>query len=163
MANPSFEASRKGLDNLWRQAGLRPDRREAALDAARRLIAGRPRYEDVARATGVPWWWIACVHHLEAGGDFAGVLHNGDRIIGSGRRTIRVPAGRGPFSSWEDAAVDALTMPGKRLDLVRDWSIARAMYQWERYNGTGYIGHGVNSPYLFAATTLQQPGRCNLC
>lgn len=159
MANPSFAASRVGLANLWAKATISADDHARAVAAARKLIANRARYEAVQAKTGVPWWWIACVHWRESSGDFAGVLHNGERIIGTGRRTKLVPAGRGPFATWEEAAIDALTMPGKQLDRITDWSIPRALYQWERFNGTGYIARGVNSPYLFAATSLQQRGK----
>ncbi|MBI5112861.1 MAG: hypothetical protein HZA68_12910 [Rhodovulum sp.] len=159
MPNPSFAASEAGLNALWAKASIRPERRDAALAAARRLLAARPRYDAVAKRTGVPWWWIACAHWRESNANFSRHLHNGDPLTGY---TVHVPPGRprvghGPPFTWEESAVDALAM--KRLDQIAGWSIARALYQWERFNGTGYIGQRVNSPYLFAGTSLQQRGK----
>lgn len=75
---------------------------------AARIEANRSRYEVVSKATGVPWDVIGVIHYRESSGSFAGVLHNGQKIIGTGKKTTLVPKGRGPFSTWEDAAVDAL-------------------------------------------------------
>jgi lysozyme family protein len=154
---PSFAATERGYANLWAKAELSPGKRADAEKVARRIIANRKRYEAVAEKTGVPWAWIGAIHDREAGGSFTGVLHNGDKIIGTGRKTYRVPKGRGPFSSWEKAAVDALKL--KDLHKITDWSFARMLYEAERFNGQGYFGKRVNSPYLWAATSLQQPGK----
>lgn len=52
------------------------------------------RYERVSQATGVPWELIGAIHYRESDFDFGAALHNGDKIIGTGRKTYRVPAGR---------------------------------------------------------------------
>ncbi|CAL8972931.1 hypothetical protein RHODGE_RHODGE_01043 [Rhodoplanes serenus] len=154
---PTFEAARKGYAAMWAAATVKTDRRSAAETVARRIIAGRARYEAVQRATGVPWWWIGAIHDRESGGDFRGVLHNGERIIGAGRKTRLVPKGRGPFSTWEEAATDALKLKG--LQKITDWSPARMLYEAERFNGFGYVSRGVNSPYVWAGTNHQQRGK----
>ena len=154
---PTFEATEKGYQNLWnRMTVTRPD---DAMEAAKGIVQDRARYENVQKKTGVPWHWIAAIHHRESNRSFAGVLHNGERIIGTGQKTRLVPAGRGPFSNWEEAAIDALTMPGQELDNIDDWGLARWLWCAERYNGWGYIKHKVNSPYLWAGTNLQQSGK----
>lgn len=157
---PTYAASRAGYAALWRQAELVPARRAAAEKAARRILLNRGRYEAVARKIGHPTIWplIGALHDREAGGSFGGVLHNGEHIIGTGRRTRLVPAGRGPFASWEAAAIDALTMPAHAFHKIKDWPIERWLYEAERFNGWGYYGR-IRSPYVWAGTTLQQCGK----
>jgi hypothetical protein len=72
-----------------------------------------------------------------------------------------VPKGRGPFSSWEESAVDALTMPPHSLHLVRNWTVERACFEIERYNGFGYRNHHpqVKSPYLWSFSTNYERGK----
>src|SRR5688572_19234705 len=116
----SFDRTRAGYNNLWRTATLKGG---ADLTAANRfadkIIAAESRYRAVQNATGVPWFYIGALHMRESSCNFAGVLHNGDQIIGTGRLTYRVPAGRGPFSTWEEAAVDALKL--KDMHRVQEW------------------------------------------
>ena len=118
--------------------------------AAARLLKSKGRYQKVEALTGVPWYWIAIVHEREAGGSFSGVLHNGEKIIGTGRKTKLVPSGRGPFATWEEAAVDALAIKG--LTKGVDWNVGRFWYECERFNGFGYRNKGVPSPYLWSHT-----------
>ena len=33
------------------------------------------------------------------------------------------------------------------------------LYEFEKYNGFGYVKHKVNSPYVWAGTSLQQSGK----
>src|SRR5262249_52519607 len=89
---------------------------------------------------------------------FAGVLHNGEKIIGTSRKTRLVPAGRGPFATWEEAAIDALTMPPHCLHRVVNWTLERILYEIEKYNGWGYLGK-CNSPYLWSWTTEYSGGK----
>lgn len=157
---PTYAATRKGYAKLWQQAILTPARRAAAEKVARRILLNRGRYEAVAAKIGHPdiWPLIGALHDREAGGSFGGVLHNGEHIIGTGRKTRLVPPGRGPFSSWESAAVDALTMPAHAFHRIKDWPIERWLYEAERFNGWGYFGR-IRSPYVWAGTTLQQRGK----
>ena len=85
---PSFEAMSQGYQNLWNR--MEVTRQPDALEAAEGIIADRARYENVQKATGVPWFFIGPVHHRESNRSFAGVLHNGERIIGTGRKTSLV-------------------------------------------------------------------------
>lgn len=133
---------------------------------AERTVAGfaakaldyRERYEKVAEPLGIPWWFVAGVHMLESSFNFATHLHNGDPLT---KRTSRVPAGRpksgSPPFSWEESAQDALS----RLDLdkQKDWSLPRALFRWERYNGFGYRRHRVPTPYLWSLSTIYQRGK----
>ena len=127
--------------------------------AAAKIIANRSRYEVVAKATGVPWDVIGVIHYRESSNDFRGVLHNGQRIIGTGKKTTLVPKGRGPFSSWEDAAIDALANCHPYLAKNKDWSIGTTLDKLEAYNGLGYRNKGLPSPYLWAGTDQYVKGK----
>ena len=160
MAN-TFDDLRAEYAELWQRMQVRPERQAEVNAIANRLIALKPRYQQVALKVLVPWHIIAVLHQREASADFAGVLHNGEPIIGTGRLTRLVPKGRGPFSSWEESAVDALTMPPHSLHLVRNWTVERACFEIERYNGFGYRNHHpqVKSPYLWSFSTNYSRGK----
>jgi lysozyme family protein len=106
----------------------------------------------------VPWWWVAITHNLESGANFKGHLHNGDPLTA---RTRQVPAGRPltgtPPFTWEESARDALQLKG--LFTQTDWNIARCLFEWERYNGFGYVARRINSPYVWSFTTLYDRGK----
>lgn len=155
MAEPSFAKLKGGYRNLWNAAKLtRADQTEKAVN---RILASRKRYEAVEARTGVPWYFIAVTHMRESSNNFAGVLHNGEHIIGTGRKTRLVPAGRGPFVSWEQAAIDALQLKG--LHRIKDWPIERVLYECERFNGWGYYFKGRTSPYVWAGTQHYRSGK----
>lgn len=128
---------------------------------AARILRGQQRYEVVASKTSIPWFFIGIIHCMESTCDFSTHLHNGDPLTA---RTRQVPANRPPGEpkaggstySWEESAIDALTMPGKELDKIRVWSVERMAYQFECYNGQGYLNHHPKdkSPYLWAQTSI---------
>lgn len=151
----TFENTRKGYAALWNSMKITD--KAGADKFAKRIIAAEPRYRKIQDATGVPWYFVGLLHMRESSNDFRGVLHNGEHIIGTKKVTKLVPAGRGPFKTWEDAAIDALKLKG--LHRVKDWPVERVAYEAERYNGLGYTKMGVNSPYLWAGSNHQQPGK----
>lgn len=152
---PTFAAMAAGYRNMWRS--MKVTRVTACEAAARRILAGRARYLAVERQTGVPWFFIGLVHMRESSCNFAGVLHNGEHIIGKGTKTRLVPAGRGPFATWEEAAVDALRLKG--LHLIKEWPVERIGYESERFNGFGYVRRGINSPYVWAGSNHYSRGK----
>jgi lysozyme family protein len=152
---PTFEKMAAGYRNMWAKAKVRTDSQATADKNAKAILANRARYEAVERKTGVPWFWIAATHYRESSFNWSRSLAQGDPW---NKVSVRVPKGRGPFASWEDAAIDALVTL-KELNKVRSWPIERMLYEFERYNGWGYTARGVNSPYVWAGTTLQQPGK----
>lgn len=126
---------------------------------ATKIVANRSRYELVAKATGVPWDVIGVIHYRESSNDFRGVLHNGQKIIGTGKKTTIVPKGRGPFSTWEEAAIDALVNCHPHLARNKDWSLGTTLDKLEAYNGLGYRNKGLASPYLWAGTDQYVKGK----
>ncbi len=154
----TFEATEAGYANMWRSAMVKAGADNTQAESfANKIIAAEARYKAVQAATGVPWYFIGMLHLRESACNFAGVLHNGDRIIGTGGLTTRVPAGRGPFATWEASAIDALKL--KDMQRVQSWSAARMMFQAEVFNGTGYVSRGINSPYVWAGTNHEQSGK----
>lgn len=117
------------------------------------------RYRTVEAATGVPWWVVGILHKMEASQSFLRHLHNGDPLSAP---TTHVPAGRPPDwhpgMSWEESAVDALVNVD-HLDRVTDWSIGALLERAERWNGLGYRGKGLWSPFLWCGTTYYEKGK----
>lgn len=154
---PTYEATHRGYANLWARAQLRPERRGVAQAVARKIAASRARYAAAALGA-MPWWWVGVTHNLEASGNFTRHLHNGDPLTA---RTTHVPAGRplagSPPFSWEESARDALAL--KQLGAVPSWEIPRCLYEWERYNGFGYIARKINSPYVWSFTDQYERGK----
>lgn len=157
MAAPTFAQSKAQYKALWESVTLRANKVGAADAAVRKIIANWPKYEAVTKITGVPSAFIAVCHMRESSNNFAGVLHNGEHIIGKGLKTRLVPKGRGPFTSWEQAAVDALKL--KNLHRVADWPIERILYECESFNGWGYFWKKKPSPYLWAGTNHYTRGK----
>jgi lysozyme family protein len=155
---PTPEQTAAGYRNLWAKATVKPGKRAEAEAIARKMIAARVRYAAIENKCGVPWFMVAVIHMREASMNFACVLHNGEKIIGTGKKTRLVPAGRGPFATWEEAALDALTMPPHSLHRIANWSLERMLYEIEKYNGFGYLGK-CNSPYLWSWTNEYSGGK----
>lgn len=124
---------------------------------AKALVAAKDRYKSVEAKTGVPWFIIAVIHERESSQDWTGSLAQGDPWNKASRH---VPAGRGPFASWEDAAVDALMNCPPRLGLTKYWGDAGSVLAaLEAYNGLGYFSHNVPSPYIWAGTDQYKSGK----
>lgn len=153
----SLSALQNEYGRRWTEMVLVPARSRAIDAMARKILAGKARYRAVEAATGVPWAFVGVLHAREAGCDFRGVLHNGERIIGTGRVTRLVPAGRGPFSSWEEAASDALGLKGLKPD--QSWSVPRCLFEGERFNGFGYRMRGAVSAYVWSGTDQYVRGK----
>lgn len=123
---------------------------------AKSLVAAKPRYQTVEAKTGVPWFVIAVIHERESGQNWFASLAQGDPW---NRTSVHVPAGRGPFKSWEEAAIDALADCAPYLARNRDWSIGGTLTKLEEYNGLGYAARGVPSPYVWSGTDQYKSGK----
>ena len=158
-----FNTMKPVYESMYKEAVANP-MLEGMLDRMVHKIQDRLySYEYIAFYIGnsIPWYFIAAIHNMESSLNFHRHLHNGDSLRA---KTVHVPAGRpvgmgDPPYLFEDSAVDALRMKG--LDKWEDWSLGGMLYQMERYNGWGYYKYHptVNSPYLWAGTSLYTSGK----
>lgn len=123
---------------------------------AARLLAAKAGYRAVEARTGVPWFVVAVIHQRESSQSWSASLAQGDPWD---KVSTHVPKGRGPFKSWEEAAVDALVNCAPYAARNRDWSLGGTLLMLERYNGLGYATRGVPSPYLWAGTDQYVAGK----
>ncbi len=161
MAKVTFtRALRAEYDHLFNSCLIRREKQAEVEKAIAGLTKNRARYESVSAGSGIPWFFIAAVHNMEASQNFNTHLHNGDPLTA---RTTHVPAGRpkrgSPPFSWEESAADALAL--HRLGPATDWSLAGTLYQLEGYNGWGYrLYHPhVLSPYLWCYSNHYRSGK----
>lgn len=140
--------------NAKRWAAAKPLRNLSASASA--LVGAKKRYQAVEAKTGVPWFIIAVIHMRESSQKWTRSLAQGDPID---KVSVHVPAGRGPFNSWEDAAIDALASCHPFLAKKKDWSLGPALANLEAYNGVGYAAKGRPSPYLWAGTDQYTAGK----
>lgn len=153
-----YKNMKLGYLNLWNQCRVRPEEQALVEGIAKGIEANRQRYEQVASVIGCPWWFVGIIHYMEGSGSFKTHLHNGDPLTA---RTRRVPAGRplvgNPPFDWDSSAIDALKMKG--LHTIKDWCLERCLFEWERYNGWGYVYHRINSAYVWSYTNLYVSGK----
>jgi len=140
----------------WNKCQVNASKQSTFDSVARRLMAAKARYQAVEARTGVPWWFIAVVHEREASQSWNANIAQGDRWD---RVSTHVPRGRGPFSSWEEAAYDALVNCAPYAARNKDWSMGNALTMLEKYNGLGYFNKGIPSPYIWAGTNQYSRGK----
>jgi lysozyme family protein len=116
----------------------------------------KARYVAVSEKTHVPWFVIAVIHEREASQSWHANLAQGDPW---NKASIHVPKGRGPFKSWEDAAVDALANCAPYAAKWNDWTAGGALTLLEEYNGLGYAAKDRSSPYVWASTNQYVKGK----
>lgn len=138
----------------WENARVR--RRLDFLPVARRLVSAKARYQTVSAKTGVPWFVIAVIHEREASQLWTANIAQGDPW---NRVSVHVPKGRGPFTSWENAAYDALVNCAPYAATNKDWSPGGTMTLLEKYNGLGYWKRGIPSPYIWSGTDQYKSGK----
>lgn len=140
----------------WKGCHILPEWLRILDTVAHRLVATKQRYVTVEIATHVPWAVVAVIHQRESSQSWAGSLSQGDPWD---RVSIHRPAGRGPFTSWEAAAEDALEVCPPHAAQWDDWSIGGALTLLEQYNGLGYADMGRPSPYLWSSTDQYFSGK----
>lgn len=151
-------------DQRWATAKL--TKRLNFNPVAQKAFKNRDRYLDIvhrlqALGSNIPdnaWVFIAVIHNRESGMDFTTHLGQGDPL---NRKTVHVPAGRGPFTgpdAFERGAVDALWYCAPYAAKVnKDWSISGQLTYLEAYNGLKYANVNRPSPYLWSGTTIYDP------
>lgn len=153
---------------LWTKVNILPNRLAEVQHVAGRLVApyAKSRYQEIEKATGVPWFIVAVIHERESGQSFVAQLGQGDPL---GLVSRHVPRGRGPFFNHpndpplQDAfyrgALDALIDCPPYASKWKDWSAGGALTLLISYNGFGYDAHSENSPYDWGATDQEQRGK----
>jgi lysozyme family protein len=161
-------ALRNEYTRLYSDAVIREEWQDRVTEMAKAIAVHEIRYAKLADALCArgnhfgpfPWQFIGIIHALEASLNFDTHLHNGDSLTA---RTKNEPKGRpvngSPPFKWEESALDALMIKG--LHTETDWSVARMLWNLERYNGFGYRRYHpeVLSPYLWSGTTLYRVGK----
>lgn len=132
---------------LWDTCKIDANRVTEVEKVCNTILNNKIKYLAVEAKTKVPWYLVAALHYREASLNFRTCLHNGDSLPGP---TRHVPKGRGPFSSWEEASIDALTFDG--LSKVNFDSVYTCLIHAEKYNGMGYRKKGEYTPYVWAGT-----------
>lgn len=139
------------FEYLWANCTLDQDKITTIRFIAKKIILHRLRYEVVQDATGIPWYLVGALNFREGSGGFSHCFHNGDKLPGP---TRNVPAGRGPFASWEDSAIDAIKLLG--FHHLKITTPVQAIVIAEKFNGMGYRKKGIYSPYLWAGTNWSE-------
>jgi lysozyme family protein len=114
----------------------------------------RERYEVVSHMTGVPSDLLFALHYREASLNFNTCLHNGDKLPGP---TTHVPKGRGPFKSWEEAAIDSIVF--EQYKFPKEWTFENKLKFAESFNGMGYYKRNLPSPYVLSWTNEYKSGK----
>jgi lysozyme family protein len=134
-----------------------PSKARIISQAAEKIAVGKDQYTSLEKRTGVPWYVIGTLHYREGDCDFETHLYNGDPLI---NRTTHEPKGRPldiePPYTFETAAECALR--DENFTSWNNWSLEGILYRWESYNGWGYRGHGVLTPYLWSFSNLYSHG-----
>ncbi len=144
----------------WRQATVPPHRVRSVQVIVDRIQKNQARYEAVSKSTGVPFYVIASLHNMEASGNFSMHLHEGSSLRA---RTRYVPKGRPktgtPPFTWEYSAADAMVYDNMGAKRWND--LGASLSACEGYNGWGYAKFhpSTPTPYLWAATSVEKPGR----
>lgn len=123
---------------------------------ARQILKHKDRYDIVAFKTGMPWYLLASLHSLEASMDFNTYIQNGDPLFnkeGDPIKTTHVPAGVGPYMSWEESCIAAFR------NKKGPWDLGSCLKFAEEYNGIGYRKRCVPTPYLWSYTDQYVKGK----
>jgi lysozyme family protein len=144
--------------NRWRDMRVTAGLMTVIDKTASRLVDpdAKAKYVAVSNKTSIPWFVIAVIHEREASQSWKANLAQGDPW---NRVSVHVPKGRGPFKSWEDAAVDALANCAPHAAQWKDWTAGGTFTLLEEYNGLGYAALGRPSPYVWASTDQYSRGK----
>ena len=154
----SFELYRDSYARNWGRMKIRPQHQQAVTEVAQKILDRKDRYEkvvDLVGGGGPPWWFYGLVHYRESNFRFDTFLGNGQPL---NKVTTIVPKGEGPFygaNAFERGAARAMDIKGYLR--ATDWSLPRTLWRLESYNGFGYHGKGVNSPYLYGGSNIYGP------
>jgi lysozyme family protein len=154
MTVPSYGLLQPHYAKLWTELVPSPEHLpELTRICVDGLLPHKSTYQQVSSAVwGDPqyWWYVAINDQMEGGGGACTYLGNGQSLS---RVTTEVPAGRGPFSSFLAGAIDALK------GVSAPTSIERAAFDWEGFNGWGYLSKPIQDPYLASDSNEYTKGK----
>ena len=119
-------------------------------------VLHKATYQQLEKATGVPWAMLAVIHRRESDANFNTYLGNGQLLS---KQTTIVPRGRGPFTgpnAFIDGGIDAIKIEG--WGSVTDWRLEKQLYYCLLFNGIGTEPFHPSS-YIWGGTNIQQPGK----
>jgi len=129
--------------------------------ALRHYMTAAPVLTEGSSGAQIPWYFIACIHYTETGGNFNKHLHNGDPLTGY---TTHVPKkrpqiGHAPPFEFEESAVDAIKM--MKIDQETSWTLPKILRWLEKYNGIGYYTYHnkMLTPYLWSYSNHYTKGK----
>lgn len=157
MSVPTFESLAPSYARMWADLVPTPSHLAELQRICTLLKVHKPTYQNVAEQVwhNVNYWFIvALLDQMEGGGGCNTYLGNGQSLK---RATTEVPAGRGPFASFFDGCIDALHLDG--FDKITTWPIERIAYQFEAWNGWGYLNKPITDPYLTSFSNLYTKGK----
>ena len=129
---------------LYNSMNIRPDYDDDLTLVRRKILNQKHLYTGVAAKFNIPWIFFAVAHWKEASLRPEKQILNGQNW---NQTTTIVPKGRGPYSNWEEAAIDGVLRKG--LHKIKDWSLENTLNTLESWNGRGYERRGINTPYLW--------------
>jgi len=153
MTVPSFSLLAPHYAKLWTELVPSPAHMPELTKICNGLIAHKATYQQVAQTVwGDPkfWWYVAVNDQMEGGGGACTFLGNGQPL---NRVTTEVPVGLGPFASFLAGAIAALR------GVSAPTSIERAAFDWEAFNGWGYLNKPIENPYLASDSNEYTKGK----
>lgn len=160
---PSVDISllQQEYEYLYSICTINPGKQAELTAVCKKIIANKKKYQAVEDKINTPWYFVAAIHLREASLNFNTYLGNGDPL---NKKSVHVPKNRGPFNSWEEGAIDALTLEGYAHKT--DWSLGTTFKRLEMYNGAGYRTGRMQgtlplnaSPYIYSYTPFYIKGR----
>ncbi len=143
-------------EKRWAAAKLTTKRASEFKAPAQKAVDNKARYQSIQARNTVNWVFIAVSHYRESTQNFNRSLAQGDPW---NKISTHVPTGRGPFASFEDAAVDALVKCAPHAARNTDWSIGGMLTLLEQYNGLAYANANRPSPYIWSGTDQYTIGK----
>lgn len=148
----------ENVQNYLKENWSDPAYQNKISSTAQSIESYKGKYQAVSTALAakwkiIPWEVIGAIHEREGSLNFNTCLHNGDPL---NKVTTHVPKWLGPFGSWENAAIDALSreryIEGMETNSVA--GLARIAEFSERYNWLGYRKKNRVSPYVWSGASF---------
>lgn len=135
---------------------VRPEKQALIDSTAKRLLGFMANYNPVTAAIEVPQVYIGPSFEREASSNFHLNPAQGWPLNSVSKW---IPH-NGPFATWYAAAIAAYKLNGLDKVGAQNWTWELLCFYGETFNGWGYRDyHHMQSPYLWACTNIQKPGK----